>query len=183
MSSVNRFLFSQFPSKCRPSSTRAHGRRRGRRPIDSPLGRARVRGPSTSPQQYLRKPTHKFQHMRILAGHDAHIHFTHLSKSSSAALSALFQPSPSLSNTTCHQFGVLDLIKSTAVPLDKVCLLDPKAEKPLSPEDGDGRFEMFLFGVSLCLFFPGFRSPIRKALLQGILGEVFSFPSPPRKCS
>jgi len=32
------------------------------------------------------------------------------------------------------------------VPIEKVCLLDPKAEKELSPEDGDGRFEWFLFG-------------------------------------
>ena len=38
-------------------------------------------------------------------------------------------------------------MKQAGVSLDKVCLLDPKAEKELSPEDGDGRFEWFLFGV------------------------------------
>lgn len=32
--------------------------------------------------------------------------------------------------------------------LANVCLLDPKAETELSPEDGDGRFAGFLFGVS-----------------------------------
>lgn len=32
--------------------------------------------------------------------------------------------------------------------LENVCLLDPKAETELSPEDGDGRFAGFLFGVS-----------------------------------
>ena len=47
--------------------------------------------------------------------------------------------------------GVLDLMKASGVLLDKVCLLDPKAEKALSPEDGDGRFQWFLFGV--CPFF------------------------------
>ncbi|TFY63846.1 hypothetical protein EVJ58_g3002 [Rhodofomes roseus] len=30
--------------------------------------------------------------------------------------------------------------------MEKVCLLDPKAGKEISPEDGDGRFECFLFG-------------------------------------
>jgi len=38
-------------------------------------------------------------------------------------------------------------MKASGVELDKVCLLDPKAETALSPEDGDGRFEWFLFGV------------------------------------
>jgi ribosome biogenesis SPOUT family RNA methylase Rps3 len=48
---------------------------------------------------------------------------------------------------------VLDLIKDndaaggTGKRLERVCLLDPKAEQELSPEDGDGRFEYFLFGV------------------------------------
>ena len=38
-------------------------------------------------------------------------------------------------------------MKTSGMELDKVCLLDPKAEAALSPEDGDGRFEWFLFGV------------------------------------
>jgi ribosome biogenesis SPOUT family RNA methylase Rps3 len=33
-----------------------------------------------------------------------------------------------------------------------VCLLDPKAEHALSPEDGD-RFEWFLFGVQCFIYF------------------------------
>ncbi|KAF5340460.1 hypothetical protein D9758_013572 [Tetrapyrgos nigripes] len=44
---------------------------------------------------------------------------------------------------------ILDLIKEClGGSLEKVCLLDPKAEKELSPEEGEGRFEWFLFGVS-----------------------------------
>lgn len=38
---------------------------------------------------------------------------------------------------------VLELMKEQGVDLSKVCLLDPKAEKVLSPEDA-GEFEWFL---------------------------------------
>lgn len=92
------------------------------------------------------------QHMRMLAGKDAHIHFTHLSKTSSESLSAAFRSATSdLSKSSCYEYGVLDLMKSKGISLDKVCLLDPKAETALSPDDGDGRFEVFLFGVSIYL--------------------------------
>ena len=56
---------------------------------------------------------------------------------------------PSHASAYAHQKSVLELMKEKGVPLDKVCLLDPKAEKELAPEDGDGRFEWFLFGVGL----------------------------------
>lgn len=92
--------------------------------------------------------------MRTLAGPGAHIHFTSLSKSSTASLSKEFhQNSENLANTQCHQQGILDLIKSRGVSLDRVCLLDPKAEQALSPEDGDKRFDWFLFGVRIFSFF------------------------------
>ncbi|KAG6915939.1 hypothetical protein DXG01_009205 [Tephrocybe rancida] len=93
----------------------------------------------------------EYSHMRILAEPTAHVHFTHLSQSSTESLEAAFRSSTNdLADASCHEQGVLDLMKSKGVPLDKVCLLDPKAEAALSPEDGDGRFEMFLFGV--CCF-------------------------------
>ena len=92
--------------------------------------------------------------MRTLAGPDAEVHFTHLSKSSAGYLTSTFNigddhpgESPSLSRFFCHQAGVLDLMKNNGVSIDHVCLLDPKSEQGLSPEDGDGRFEWFLFGV------------------------------------
>lgn len=44
--------------------------------------------------------------------------------------------------------GVLEAMKHHNVPLNKVCLLDPKAENILAPEDGD-EFSWFLFGVRL----------------------------------
>ncbi|KAF9456733.1 SAM-dependent RNA methyltransferase [Collybia nuda] len=91
----------------------------------------------------------EYAHMRMLAGPNAHVHFTHLSKSSSEFLTTAFQSSGNdLSKASCHQYGVLDLIRESVggPDLQRVCLLDPKAEKVLSPEDGDGRFDWFLFG-------------------------------------
>jgi len=103
--------------------------------------------------------------MRMLAGPDAHVQFTNLSTSSSDVLISAFNSSStadvtsssshsSLSQFSCHQMGVLDLMKASDVLLEKVCLLDPKAEKELSTDDGDGRFQWFLFGV--CVFFKFF---------------------------
>lgn len=51
-------------------------------------------------------------------------------------------------NVQVTSIGIIDLMKQEGVGLESVCLLDPKAEKELSPEDGDGRFSWFLFGVS-----------------------------------
>jgi len=47
-----------------------------------------------------------------------------------------------------HKDGVLTLIdkSNNSIAMDRVCLLDPKAEQELRPEDGDGRFQWFLFG-------------------------------------
>ncbi|KAJ7291462.1 SAM-dependent RNA methyltransferase [Mycena rebaudengoi] len=90
----------------------------------------------------------EYAHMRILAGPSAQIHFTHLSGASRESLASVFKPRESLADAACHQTGVLDLINQRlhgAPALEKVCLLDPKAEHALSPEDGD-RFEWFLFG-------------------------------------
>ena len=92
------------------------------------------------------------QHMRMLGGSEARIHFTHLSKLSSTSLARSFEGfaasgNKSMAQAFTHNISVLDLMKESSVPLEKVCLLDPKAEKELSVDDGDGRFEWFLFGV------------------------------------
>uniref|UniRef100_D8PMX9 DUF431-domain-containing protein n=2 Tax=Schizophyllum commune (strain H4-8 / FGSC 9210) TaxID=578458 RepID=D8PMX9_SCHCM len=92
----------------------------------------------------------EYSHMRILAGYGSTVHFTNLSEASRASLSeAFFQSSDDkLADAQCHKEGILQLLKekTRSDSLDSVCLLDPKAEKELSPEDGDGRFEWFLFG-------------------------------------
>lgn len=87
--------------------------------------------------------------MRTLAGLDAHVQFTHLSKPSCKFLTEAFQPSTNLSlaKASFHTDGVLELMKKCGTSLERVCLLDPKADKELSPEDGDGLFDWFLFGV------------------------------------
>jgi len=40
----------------------------------------------------------------------------------------------------------LDLMKQRNIPIERVCLLDPKATQELSPEDGQGAFDWLLFG-------------------------------------
>ena len=85
--------------------------------------------------------------MRSFAGPSAHVHFTHLSKSSCQTLEALFCDTRSVAQATAHSEPILDIIQGLSIPLEKVCLLDPKAENEIAPEDGDGRFECFLFGV------------------------------------
>ncbi|KAG8997466.1 hypothetical protein FRB93_014077 [Tulasnella sp. JGI-2019a] len=89
--------------------------------------------------------------MTQLAGLGNIVRFTHLSPSSCAALQALWPstaPSSTEASVKAMSSSVLDVMKEENVTLSSVCLLDPKAEKPLTPEDGDGRFKWFLFGVS-----------------------------------
>jgi hypothetical protein len=89
--------------------------------------------------------------MRTMAGSKSRVHFTHLSKRCCGALSKTFdQPGDQnklLAEAHCYKTGVLDLMKELdgGVALEQVCLLDPKAEKELSPTD---TFSCFLFGVS-----------------------------------
>ncbi|KAI0062485.1 DUF431-domain-containing protein [Artomyces pyxidatus] len=92
----------------------------------------------------------EYNHMRSFAGENATVKFTHLSCTASASLKERFAGQSTrtalLAAASCHQIGVLEVMAECGVPLDKVCLLDPKAEKELAPEDGDGRFAWFLFG-------------------------------------
>ena len=89
--------------------------------------------------------------MRTLAGPDSRVHFTHLSPSSCAWLEEKFagDDDATFAKASMHQKGVIDILKSElCTSLGRVCLLDPKAKEELRPEDGDGRFDCFLFGVS-----------------------------------
>jgi len=88
--------------------------------------------------------------MRTLAGADSHVHFTHLSPSSCAWLEDKFVgDDATLAKASVHKKGVMDILESElCTSLGRVCLLDPKAKEELRPEDGDGRFDCFLFGVS-----------------------------------
>jgi hypothetical protein len=92
--------------------------------------------------------------MLTLAGPNATVYFANLSKSSAAFLAnglADTASSDSSAKSVATHVGARALMEQYMVPLDRVCLLDPKAEKELSPEDGDGAFDWFLFGVSKLL--------------------------------
>lgn len=87
------------------------------------------------------------QHMQTLVGPENQLWFTHLSQSSVAAVRQGWLNTEA-DNTKVTTLGVLEAMQREGVQLSSVCLLDPKAEKALAPEDGDGRFQWFLFGVS-----------------------------------
>ena len=98
--------------------------------------------------------------MRILAGQGAQVCFAHLSRASNDSLAKIFEETSrnnTLARASCHQIGVLDLMAQSSVSLEEVCLLDPKAEQELSPQDGDGRFSWFLFGVCVYFIIPSCR--------------------------
>jgi len=98
----------------------------------------------------------EYEHMRTLAGPTASIAFTNLSSATSASLSAAFSnisdpaSSQAQAQVECHEQGVLSLMNSRdidTIPLERVCLLDPKASLALTPSDGNaGKFTWFLFG-------------------------------------
>ncbi|KAF8257300.1 DUF431-domain-containing protein [Lactarius quietus] len=93
----------------------------------------------------------EYKHMCTLAGPDADVAFTHLSSAAATALSTAL-PSPSAptdasgpARAACHEEGVLALMQARGIPLESVCLLDPKARWVLSPSDSYN-FAWFLFG-------------------------------------
>ncbi|TFY79860.1 hypothetical protein EWM64_g4153 [Hericium alpestre] len=91
----------------------------------------------------------EYTHMLTFAGSSSSVLFTHLSPSASSSLASSLSassPSEDKARFESHTKSVMSLMDEHEVPLSKVCLLDPKAESELEPEDGDGRFEWFLFG-------------------------------------
>ncbi|THH32840.1 hypothetical protein EUX98_g1364 [Antrodiella citrinella] len=88
----------------------------------------------------------EYKHMQNLAGPSSNVYFTHVSFSSKSSLETLFSsPSPSAA-VKAFTHSVLEVMAQQNIPLDRVCLLDPKAPEALSPADGEGRFAWFLFG-------------------------------------
>ncbi|WVR04296.1 hypothetical protein IAU60_001296 [Kwoniella sp. DSM 27419] len=103
----------------------------------------------------------EYSHMLELVGPTSTVHFTSLSSSSIPPLNAHFSapaPTSSVENPTIHlesteskarptTLPILELLPTLQPPVDKsrVCLLDPRAEKVLAPEDAD-HFDVFLYG-------------------------------------
>ncbi|PVG03724.1 DUF431-domain-containing protein [Serendipita vermifera] len=91
----------------------------------------------------------EYSHIVSLIAPDGEVAFTHLSSSSCKELEGALAASQTAKTGGTHNsytISVLELMKQRNVPLDRVCLLDPKAEKELTPTDGDGEFDFFLFG-------------------------------------
>ncbi|CAE6419716.1 unnamed protein product [Rhizoctonia solani] len=104
---------------------------------------------SVPPWVYL-----EYRQMIAVAGPTSSVLFTHLSSSSRTTLNSALASVQDSSKFEVHslgildvmkQHGILDVMKQHGVDLSQVCLLDPKAEKELSPSDGEN-FSWFLFG-------------------------------------
>ncbi|KAF9233820.1 SAM-dependent RNA methyltransferase [Melanogaster broomeanus] len=90
----------------------------------------------------------EYSHMIMLAGPAAQVQFTQLSQKSCDSLQnklALLGGGATASFGVYTQ-SILDLLGDQSVPISKVCLLDPKADRKLEPEDGR-EFDWFLFGA------------------------------------
>ncbi|KAH7926926.1 DUF431-domain-containing protein [Leucogyrophana mollusca] len=88
----------------------------------------------------------EYAHMIRLAGQSASVHFTHLSQNSGISLGdKLASLGHAPASFEIHTESILSVLGQRNIPLSQVCLLDPKAEKALSPDDGRG-FTWFLFG-------------------------------------
>jgi len=95
----------------------------------------------------------------MLAGLGSEVHFTHLSQACADSLIEAFGKAskkifpPVIADVFFTTKSVLELIEAIDVPLDQVCLLDPKADRELSPDD---TYTHFLFGVGVdrltCLY-------------------------------
>jgi ribosome biogenesis SPOUT family RNA methylase Rps3 len=65
--------------------------------------------------------------------------------SSQFILSGLPKAVPELAQVEQSPQSVDDLVSSANIPKERVCLLDPRGESDLAPEDGD-KFDVFVFG-------------------------------------
>ena len=85
--------------------------------------------------------------MLNLIGPSSQLHFTSLSSSSIPPLeSYLKDTTPSTSSKAhLHTIPILELVEKLGTTPARVCLLDPRAPKELSPEDGE-TFDIFLYG-------------------------------------
>jgi ribosome biogenesis SPOUT family RNA methylase Rps3 len=85
--------------------------------------------------------------MLQLVGADSTVEFTSLSSSSIPPLKTYLSTKPEASKAGLHTQPILELLASlpSPIPLERVCLLDPRAEAEISPDDKD-KFDVFLYG-------------------------------------
>ncbi|KAG0699389.1 SAM-dependent RNA methyltransferase [Suillus ampliporus] len=88
----------------------------------------------------------EYAHMIMLAGINGRVEFTHLSHNSGSSLDArLASISERAASYQVHTKSILELLEQKKIPITRVCLLDPRAQTVLAPEDGKS-FDYFLFG-------------------------------------
>jgi hypothetical protein len=119
----------------------------------------------------------EYAQMLNLAGPSSIVIFAHLSKSSCDALNDALHESGANKRQAkfeVHEKGVLELMCEREVDLKSVCLLDPKAHHGLAPQDGEGEFRWFLFGVIPSMVTSRNKHHLTFGYFQGILGIPFS---------
>jgi ribosome biogenesis SPOUT family RNA methylase Rps3 len=93
----------------------------------------------------------EYAQMLDLAGPSSTVIFAHLSKSSCEALNDALHKSGASERRAKFEVqtkGVMELMREREIDLKNVCLLDPKAGRELAPQDGEGTFRWFVFGVT-----------------------------------
>ena len=118
----------------------------------------------------------EYAQMLNLAGPSSTVIFAHLSKSSCDALKDALHESGGgerHAKFEVHEKGVMELMRERKIDLKTVCLLDPKAHRGLAPQDGEGEFRWFLFGVIRSTVTSGNKQHLTFGYLQGILGIPF----------
>ncbi|KAK1926632.1 SAM-dependent RNA methyltransferase [Papiliotrema laurentii] len=87
----------------------------------------------------------EYSHMLTLTAPNSSVHFTSLSSSSIPPLKDHLASHPQSAHAHAHTEPILDFLASSGIPKERVCLLDPRAPKVISPEDSEV-FDVFLYG-------------------------------------
>lgn len=78
-------------------------------------------------------------------GPSSTVAFTSLSTSSIPPLQAYLSAKPDGAKAELHTDPVLDMAAKAGIDQARICLLDPRAEQVIHPEDAQ-RFDVFLYG-------------------------------------
>ena len=116
----------------------------------------------------------EYAQMLNLAGPESIVIFAHLSKASCDALNdALHESGVSerQAKFEVHEKGIMELMREREIDLKNVCLLDPKANRGLAPQDGEAEFQWFLFGVIRLIVTRRNKHHLTFGYFQGILGS------------
>ncbi|BEJ17602.1 hypothetical protein CspHIS471_0610030 [Cutaneotrichosporon sp. HIS471] len=87
----------------------------------------------------------EYAHMLQLVGASSNVCFTSLSTSSIPPLKEYLMQKPEGSKAILSTEPILSFLGQDGIPKTRVCLLDPRAEAAICPEDGD-KFDVFLYG-------------------------------------